>query len=319
MRRHAAALAVVTALLLGAPTVARAQAAADVAAARELFVQAALESREGRWREARDLYAKSLDLKRAPITLYSLGVAQSKTGRLVDALESLRAFLAEPSVPATAPYEQPARDEIAALDRRVARVKILVQPRGLAGLQVTVDGAAVPVVALEVSRLLDPGAHRIVAQAPGHTVAQAEVTVGEGEAASTPLTLVPLPVVSLPIGRVAPPVSPPFGPPAPEPRRPGRALPFALLGAGGAVFLTGLGVGLVGLRQGSGAPTRDGPEASAARVETVAGDVTAGVGVATAGAGVVLLLVQRGATPPKAAWRITPWLAGTSAGVAGSF
>jgi hypothetical protein len=77
-------------------------------------------------------------------------------------------------------------------------------------------------------------------------------------------------------------------------------------------------VGLVGLRQGSDAPTRDGPEASAARVKTVAGDVTAGLGAATAGVGILLLVLPRRAVPAPAA-RVTPWFTGTSAGVRGRF
>ena len=46
---------------------------------------------------------------------------------------------------------------------------------------------------------------------------------------------------------------------------PRPALPFALLGGGGAVLLTGSIVGLVAVKQAGDAPTRNGPEARSAR------------------------------------------------------
>ena len=62
---------------------AQAQSAADVAAARELFIEGAQLAREGKWVEARGRYERSLALKRAPMTLYRLGVAQMSSGALI--------------------------------------------------------------------------------------------------------------------------------------------------------------------------------------------------------------------------------------------
>ncbi|HVY47558.1 MAG TPA: hypothetical protein VHB21_16830, partial [Minicystis sp.] len=98
MKRLRAALlaASLGAALFAAAPCARAQDAADVAAARDLFNEATRYAAAGQWELARDRYQRSLTLKRAAITMYSLGVAQQNTGRLVEALESFRAFLAEP-------------------------------------------------------------------------------------------------------------------------------------------------------------------------------------------------------------------------------
>src|SRR5262245_8834476 len=121
LRGWGALAAMIAFTAAGGGTPARAEGPADVAAARELFQEGSKLAQAGRWAEARDRYERSLRLKRAPVTLYSLGVAQRSTGQLVEALENFRAFLAEPSSPATLPYEAPARAAVDELERRVAR------------------------------------------------------------------------------------------------------------------------------------------------------------------------------------------------------
>lgn len=309
----AAALA---AALLG-PAPARAQSAADVAAARDLFKEASRLGNEGKWEEARDRYERSLQLKRAAITLYSLGVAQHRTGRLVEALESLRAFLAEPSTPGTEAWIAPARELVAELEKRVASIELAVLPPALPGLSVKVDGQEIPAAALDRRRLLDPGAHQITASAAGHLPAHAQVTLAEGGAQRVQLTLVPAPPVEPP----APPKVPGVAPPREEPPRPTphRALSFALLGGGAAALGVGLAVGWLGVGEAKAAPTRDGPEAKSARAKMLAGDVAAGAGIAAAGAGVVVLVVQAvSGKAPKAAG-LSVWTTGQAVGLAGRF
>src|SRR5262245_2140059 len=72
--------------------------------ARDLFLEGAKLSEAGKWEEARVKFEQSLAIKRAPLTLYNLGIAQAETGRPAAALESLRGFLAMPEEPATQPY-----------------------------------------------------------------------------------------------------------------------------------------------------------------------------------------------------------------------
>ena len=103
---------------------ARAENPADVALARELFTEGSRYAEAGNWAAATERYARSLALKRAAITLYSLGISHKNTGKLVEALVNLRAFLSEPSVPATQPYEAPARAAIAEIEPRIGRVRI---------------------------------------------------------------------------------------------------------------------------------------------------------------------------------------------------
>ena len=294
---------VVLALALTVPSRrATAQTAADVSAARDLFIQGSELVQQGKWDEARERYERSLRLKRAAITLYSLGLAQKNTGRLVEALENMRAFLAEPSAEATRPYEKPAQQAIAELEKRVARIELHVEPARLSGIAVTIDGQAVPAAALGVPRLVNPGPHEVAATAPGYSAARASETVAEGAQATVKLSL----------EKMAEPAALPKAPGAARRSsagdaalRPSRALPFALIGGGAAGLGAGAIVGLFGVSQASDAPTRDGPEADAARTKMHVGDVLGGLGVVAAGVGVVLLLTRPSARAPASA-RATP-------------
>jgi len=278
----------------GAPRVAAAQSSADVDSARAYFVEATKLGNEGRWREARELYARSLQLKAAPITRYSLGVAQRETMRFADALSSFRAFLTEPSSAATAVYTTSARAAVAALEKSIGQVTIRVEPRPLDGLTLTIDGQPVAPSG-DLPRDIDPGAHEIVAHAPGfvHTTAHFSVAAGAEVAVALTLTRATPVMAAHPLAPLAAPMEPVVDPPAQ-----GGPLPFVLLGVGGALFAAGLTVGLVGVGEASHATTRDGADASAARSKAMAGDVMASLGVASAAAGVVVLLVRRHSSQP---------------------
>ena len=290
--RVAAAL-VLSSWLLAAP--ARGQSAADVAAARDLFVEGSQLAEKDLWGDARDRFERSLALKRSALTLYSLGVAQRNTGKLVEAIESLRAFLAEPSTPATKPYEAPAREAVAALSKRIARIDVRVEPAEARGATVKLDGARIPNDALSQARAVNPGKRVLTATAAGFRPARVEVVLFEGEHASVRLVLDRPP--GAPIALSSYPNESATGietgvDPATAPSGPGRALPFALLGTGVALAGGGAALGLVAVNDASKAETRDGPAAQQARSMALAGDILAGVGLATAAAGVIVLAVR---------------------------
>ncbi|AUX21385.1 hypothetical protein SOCEGT47_018670 [Sorangium cellulosum] len=331
-RARPLALLVVAAALLAAPAPAGAQSAADVAVAREMFIEGSELARQGRWEQARERYERSLELKRAPITLYSLGVAQQQTGQLVEALESFRAFLAEPSAPATKEYEPLARQAVQELERRVAEIELRMSPADVAGLTVKIDGVAVPAAALDRPRPVNPGHHEVTATAPGHREARRNLSTAPGSRTVVLLSLereaaapsssraAPSPASAAPpssstkpprSSAAPPPSSAARGPrtsalggppgalgPAPEADG-GHAVPIALLAGGLTTFTAGVVLGLFGVASASDAATRDGDEADAARAQALAGDIVAGAGLAVAGAGVLVLLLDDG--PARAA------------------
>ncbi|HVK68528.1 MAG TPA: PEGA domain-containing protein [Polyangium sp.] len=308
----------VLAAMLWSQGLAHAQSPADVAVARELFRDGAKLAQEGRWAEARERYMRSLALRRAPLTLYSLGVANREIGRFVDALESFRAFLVEADLQnaANKPYEQPAREAIAALELRVGRLDIHIAPAAPPALSVRVDGAEVPQAALGLPRIVDPGEHTIVVRAQGYREATTRAKVGEGEQKAITVTLVPLG----PKGPGPGPVKPPGGgtPPLP-PEQP--IVPIFLLAGGAVALASGLTVGLIGVQKASDAPVQDGPEAAQARRFALAGDIIGSAGVLAAGAGLAMLLLGKPPDPPADPSEVSvrPFVSPTGIGLVGRF
>ena len=96
LARIFAPLLVTLAIACCTTTRARAESPEDLARARELFVEGAKLAEAGSWEQAREKFARSLEKKRAALTLYNLGVAQEETGRLTEAVGSFRARDARP-------------------------------------------------------------------------------------------------------------------------------------------------------------------------------------------------------------------------------
>lgn len=287
-------------LALAGPGAASADEASDLRAARAAFHEASSFARQKRWSEACDRYALSLKLHPAALTLYSLGVAQREAGRLVAARATFLAFLAEPVTARTLAFTEPARSAVAELTLRAASLAVVLAPEGLGpAADVTLDGVSVPVGTLAQARPVDPGLHEVVARAPGRIEARSQITLPEGGSATLTLTLLPSP------GAAGALVATKDGlPGAPEkPRDRGApwppALPFALLGVGGAAIVGGVALGLSGFVDSRGATSGSGATASDARAKGLAGDILAASGIAVAGVGLVLFLVQQSRPPAQ--------------------
>ncbi|MEJ7730255.1 MAG: hypothetical protein WKG00_13685 [Polyangiaceae bacterium] len=272
LRRLQATVILGIAVLCTAPATARAENPADVALARELFTEGSRFAEAGNWAAASQRYARSLALKRAAITLYSLGICHKNTGKLVEALVNLRAFLSEPSVPATEPYEAPARAAIAEIEPRIGRVRIDLVPPGVPGAVIALDGVSVPPAAYGMDRPIDPGDHELVGTAPDHDPTRVSLHVPEGSRQQVTVKLASIR---------------------------SNVLPASLIAGGGAALAGGVIVGLVGVSEASSAPTRDGEEADAARTKMIVGDVIGGVGLAVVVVGVVMLLTAGDEPPPE--------------------
>ncbi len=145
---------------------------------------------------------------------------------------------------------------------------------------------------------------------------QADTAAGP-PADPTSLTAPP-PVTAPPPITAPPPVAAPAPAIAPEPiapvAAPDRTLPLVLIGAGSGLFIAGMVTGLIGLEQAGNATSPTDATAESARTKGLAADIVAGAGLAAAGAGVIVLLLQRAPAPPRAA-SVHPWFAGTSAGI----
>jgi hypothetical protein len=155
--------------------------------------------------------------------------------------------------------------------------------------------------------------------AKGYLPAKQSANVGEGASATVTFKLAPAPTaaVSPPpphvdAGTTTSHVKTPVAPP------PNRALPVALMGGGAALLVGGVVVGMLGVKDASNAPTKDGPEAHSAKTKALIGDVVGGAGIVAAGVGLVLFVTTKPAKR-EASRSIAPWAAGPVGGVSVRF
>ncbi|HHH29741.1 MAG TPA: PEGA domain-containing protein [Polyangiaceae bacterium] len=194
-----------------------ARAEADDESARRLFAEAVEASERGDWDEATAKYKASLAQKRAPITLYSLGVALREAGRHIDAWHHFRAFLAEPfDGPKATVYRKAAAEALDEMTHAIGRVVVVAEP---ASAEVSVDGE--PCLAASEPCVVMPGRHRVVASAKGFVPVEREVAVAAGETETVSVTLAE---ASTPLW------------------------PLAFVGGGAAVFGAGVGLAVAGMK-----------------------------------------------------------------------
>lgn len=290
------------------PTPEAEPSAADVATARELFRDAAAFAQEGKWIEALDRYERSMALRPSPLTRYSIAVAQSHVGKLIEASENIRTFFHD-ATPDLQPYVQPAEDLLRAIEPRIARLTIRIpgEPRGAA---VKLDGRDLPSAAIGVDRVVNPGEHRIEATVPGHVPFFSRVELAEGSAKTVVVTLTQdsssgAREASRLGGRTTS-ASPTTG--------------MVLVGVGGSLFIAGGIVGAVGLSKAKDSPTKDGDEASKAKTFALVGDVAMASGLVAAGLGAYLWATSSTPASSKSV-AVAPWTTGSASGlsIAGGF
>jgi hypothetical protein len=151
--------------------------AMERAAARKLYDEGRVAAEERRWGPARDAWQASHDLVPNALVLVSLAGAQAQTGRLVDALESYRRFLLQ-SDAQTEHFEPHVREQVAALEARIAHLKLLDAP---ADTEALLDGAPLSPALVAAEIPLDPGAHVLELRAPGHRPWTESLTLAEGQ------------------------------------------------------------------------------------------------------------------------------------------
>jgi PEGA domain len=191
-------VALVVGMTVGGVGVARAQqpttvSDADRKAARDLYQQGVPLQQAGKFAEALDAFTRSFQVYPAPTTALHVAQCQAALGHVVEAEEDYRA-LANAKIPEGSPqafYEaqDQAKTELATVEPRVPKVKVMVVPDHIAGLVVTIDGVTLNSALVGVPRPVNPGTHRIVATAPGYERAEQAVTVQEKDTRDVPLTL----------------------------------------------------------------------------------------------------------------------------------
>ncbi len=157
-----------------APASAYAQSEED---ARALFEQGNTAAEQGRWVEARELFARSFAITENGATLRNLATARARTGQLIAAREGYQQLRATAA----------SREERAQLDGAIARLEEMIpvltiaveDPRG--GDDVRVDNQRIENVTREARAPLDPGRHEITLRRGGVVVATMSVDLAEAE------------------------------------------------------------------------------------------------------------------------------------------
>jgi hypothetical protein len=196
---------------------------AERAAARELFKQGDELQRASRFAEALDKFQRAQQVFSAPTNQLRIAECDAALGRLVEAAEAYRAVVRTQLAPGSPPAFQAAIDqakaELEQVEPRVPKVIVQVQPQGVAGAQLQIDGQNVPAALLGEPISLDPGAHRIAVVAPGYGPTEQPVTLREHETRSVAFAVRPLPPGAAATLPPPPAASPPSagGPQAPPP------------------------------------------------------------------------------------------------------
>lgn len=341
-RRSLATLLVVAvwAVTWLAPRWAFAQSEADRATARNLAAEGYTALKTQDYATAEDRFRRADALVHAPTLVVDHARALIGLGRIVEAQERLE-LVAREGVSDNAPWVwkkayQDAEQLVNEVKPKVAWLTINVT--GPAEPRVMVDERQVPVAALGVRRAVDPGPRRISASASGYVAQEIAVTMPEGGERAVTLDLAMDPgvaAVPAPIEKPAPP--PPT--PAPE-KKSSNALAYAALGLGGAGLVVGTVMGVLSLGKRSELMERcenstvcrfdpDGPSRAAdfqladdyRRYGTISG-ISLGVGLASTGAGVWMLIANRRSEtpsqpPPRAS--VVPYVSIGDVGLRGAF
>jgi hypothetical protein len=248
--------------------------------ARELFLAAVEAAQAGDWPAARQLYARSYALKPAPSTLYSLAVAERATGKLVSALAHFRAFLAIDDTPAMKRFREHAERAVIELERRVARVTVVVSPED-DDVELYLDDEAVEAAR---AREADPGVHTLEVRGRGQRSRILSLRLEPGEHERLKVTLdggdarPEAEVVTTPSSET-PPASAVMPPPVAS---------LVAFGIGSALLSAGVTTGVVGVVRAANVDRQH--EADEARRLAIAGDALAlsGAGAFAVGLGVWL-------------------------------
>ena len=181
------------------PMTARAQTPKEIAAARLAFKEGEAAESKGDLTTALARFQTAIAVKETPQLHLRIGSVQEKLGKLVAALASYRRGLDKASsLPAVA---RVAKEQIAAIEPKIPTITVTASSPP-AGLVVTLDGAPLDAASLGVPRPIDPGQHRVHAEAPSHAPFD-RVLLAERGGTRVALTLAPIAATKPPEARAS--------------------------------------------------------------------------------------------------------------------
>lgn len=305
-----AELALGAALLAASPATAHAQTASS--AAETLFQDGKALLARGQLKEACEKLAASHKLEPAVGALAALGACYEKDGRTAAALTTFRAGLSLAQSRRDA-REKVFAEKIAELEPSVPTVLFSAAPgvRGASGVSLELDTLTLDLAVVGSELAVDPGAHRLTVRAPQRAPRETTFTVKSGER-GFPLRI-----------ELGPPADASGAGPS-EGDSIQKPVAIALMGAGalGLGLGTFFGIRTLSLASDAKSLCRTGTDCAdyrgaqdrydSGKGTATAANVFFGLGLAAAGAGVVLYVLAPSAAKTGLAPAVGPGLAGAS-------
>ncbi len=177
-----------------------------------------------------------------PVVVFYIALCKANLGRLRESLQDYKKARALLAADARFPAKERAALEeklgvgATDLEARLPKVTVRLEPGDPAAgeLHLTLDGAEVD-AALLVDKpfALDPGDHKLGAEAPARKPVERAFALREGQALDVPLGFAPVAVPKPPPAKKPPP------PPPPPPSGLQKTLGYVVLGLGGAALVAG--------------------------------------------------------------------------------
>jgi hypothetical protein len=266
----------------------------DEAARRQLYREGQALGDVGNWAEAAEKFRKVVALRSAPKALIALGLAEERSGHLIDADDHYRRARDEAVAAGNKADAREAQDARSTLAPRIPRL-VLTLPTDVNGIEINVDTRPVTSRGGEVQ--VDPGERTLVITAPKRVPYHVIVKMKEGDRQAFSVALPLKPAWNQPLAPV------PSGPPTAV---------VATWAAGGVVSIAGIAPLVIG----ANSSVNDGTAL------TIVGAALIASGLMAAGVGTIVWRVDasghQSSTPAvqvtMAPGRDTAWI-----GIRGSF
>jgi hypothetical protein len=305
----------------------------------------------GKYQEAAEYFERAESMMHAPTLLLFAARSHMKLGHYVKAREAYIRVVRERMTPSSPPAflsaQEAAKAELPDAEKKLGRATIKVDGPPVAGLQVTVDGAAAPAEMLGLPAPMDPGRHSVQIAAEGWEPGSADFTVEEQKTSEVLVHLKKSDTVVPPGGGAG--AVPPGGgvPPGGDTGTPAGVNQGMRIGSYVAFGVGAVGVGLGTfflVQKGSKNSDADskfdeyecgttplpsscgpdqvkeieslGDDAASKGTLSVVSFVAGGAALVT---GVTLFVLSGSSQSSSGQTHVTPYFAGTSAGVLGSF
>ena len=199
-----------------APLGARAQSSSDLEQAKQWFKEAEALEKKGDCVGAIDKFEKALAVKATPQLHLRVGACQEKVGRLVEAIGSYKLALDKANSQSLAQVATVAKDQIAAITPRIPSISV-APAKPVDGFRAAIDGVVLEPAALGQKQPVNPGTHKVTAEAPGHPAFEQSFTLVEGEAKKLEIDMTTAAPPPPPDGDAARPAEAPLEPRSPIP------------------------------------------------------------------------------------------------------